>query len=79
MFQFLNNLFEKHKFVRRATLAWACWLITVVVLRVTEPEVLKDVNGSVATIVGSVIGILATVIGFYHKTRKQEDERLNDH
>lgn len=70
----IKDLFEKHKLARRLTLAWACWLITVVVLRVTEPAVLSEVNGSVATIVTAVIGILATVIAFYQWSRSKDDD-----
>lgn len=62
-------------FVRRAILAWACWLITVVVLRVTDPEILETVNGSIVAIVTAVIGILATVIGFFQWSRQKDEER----
>jgi hypothetical protein len=72
--EFAHRLFNVHKFVRRVTLAWACWLITIVVLRVTEPEVLEHVDGGVATVVTAVIGILATVIGFYQWSRSKEEK-----
>jgi len=68
----IKNLFEVHKLVRRLTLVWAMWLITVVVLRVTQPEVLANVTGPVATVVTAVIGILATVITFYQWSRQQD-------
>lgn len=68
----MRDLFEKHKLMRRLMLVWACALITVVVLRVTRPEVLTDVSASVATVVTAVIGILTTVIGFYQWTRHKE-------
>lgn len=71
----IADLFEKHKFVRRAALGWACWLITIVVLRVTEPTVITQLTASGVTVVTAVIGILATVIGFYQHHRKQEDDR----
>lgn len=69
----VSDLFEKHLIVRRLTLVWACWLITVVVLRVTEPAVLEKVTASVASVVAGVIGILATVIAFYHHVRGKTD------
>ena len=72
--KWLTSLVEEHKLFRRATLAWACWLITVVVLRVTEPHTLEHVNGAVATVVTGVIGILATVIGFYQHHRHGESK-----
>lgn len=69
----VNKLFNENKFARRAVLGWACWLITVVVLRVTEPEVLHLVNGHVAIIVTAVIGMLVTVIAFYQWSRQKDD------
>lgn len=73
--RWLSSLFEKHKFARRATLVWACWLITVVVLRVTEKEVIIGLSASGVTVVTGVIGILATVIGFYQWHRSRDDDR----
>ena len=70
----LHKLFNEQKFVRRATLLWAIWLITVVVLRVTEPQSIALVNGAMATIVTAVIGILGTVIALYYKLRHTEDK-----
>lgn len=73
--RWIDALFERHKFVRRATLAWACWLITVVVLRATEPSVFSEATGAGATIVTAVIGMLATVIGLYQWSRDKDDHR----
>lgn len=72
------KLINDHKLIRRVTLAWACWLITVVVLRVTQPEVLEKVNSSMATIVVAVIGILATVIAFYQWSRHKDGANEGD-
>lgn len=69
----LARLFEEHKFVRRTILVWACWLITLAVMRATEPEVLPILSGPAATVVVAVIGILATVITFYMWSRNAED------
>jgi hypothetical protein len=71
----MKDWIENHKLVRRLTLGWALWLITVVILRVTDPEVMEHVNGPMATIVTGVIGILATIIGFYMKLRGKDDDR----
>lgn len=71
----IESLFERHKLVRRLALGWACWLITVVVLRVTEVEALSLVTGAVATVVTAVIGILATVIAFYQWSRQKDEEK----
>lgn len=70
---FIARLFEEHKLVRRATLAWACWLISTTVLRVTEPAALPWLTGAVAATVGTVVGLLGTVIGFYMWSRNRED------
>jgi hypothetical protein len=67
------RLFNEHLLVRRLTLVWACWLITVVVLRVTEPAVLEKITASVASVVAAVIGILATVIAFYQHHRSKSN------
>lgn len=74
--KWLDALFERHKFVRRAALAWACWLITVVVLRVTDPAVFVQVNAAGATIVTAVVGILTAVIGLYQWCRSKDDDQL---
>lgn len=72
MLAYLDRLFNRNRFFRRALLAWACWLITVVVLRVTEVEALDKINGAVATVVTAIIGILTTVIAFYQWSRRHE-------
>lgn len=70
----ISDLFEKYKFIRRAVVLWACWLITIVVLRVTEPDIIPLINSAVVAIVTGVIGILATAIGFYQWSRNKDDE-----
>ncbi len=61
----MPDFFKRHNFFRRLVLIWACVLITIAVLRVTEPEVITVVGAAGATIITGVIGILATVITFY--------------
>lgn len=75
MMTWIDRLWNEHKFARRAVLVWACWLITVVVLRVTKPEVLGHISAPVASVVAAVIGILATVIAFYQWSRQNEDKQ----
>jgi len=59
----MPDFLTKHLVVRRLVLIWACVLITIVVLRVTDPAVMQAIGGAaVATIVTGVIGILATVL-----------------
>jgi len=72
--KWVSDLFEKHKLVRRAALVWACGLITIVVLRVTDPAVFVQVNAAGATIVTAVVGILTAVISLYQWCRSKDDE-----
>jgi hypothetical protein len=68
----IKSLFEEHKAARRVTLFWAIWLISVVVLRVTDPEVLPTITAAAATVVTAIIGILATVVSFYQWHRSND-------
>ena len=52
---------------------WAMWLISVVVLRATEPEVITNISAPGGTVVAAVIGLLATVLGFYQWSRSRDD------
>jgi len=72
------RLFDDFKFARRVALVWAMWLITVVSLRATEPEIITKLNTASGVIVTGVIGILATVIGFYLKSRERDDDYTKD-
>jgi len=59
----MPDFLAKHRIIRRLVLIWACVLISIVVLRVTDPDVMQAIGGgAVATIVTGVIGILATVL-----------------
>lgn len=69
----LVDLIEKHKFIRRLALAWACTIITVVVLRVTGPETITNISTAGASVVIAVIGILTTVVGLYQHHRAKDD------
>ena len=69
----MPDFFARHRVVRRLVLIWACVLITIVVLRVTDPDVMQAIGGAaVATIVTAVIGILATVLTLW---RSGPDEK----
>lgn len=71
----LDRQINGNRLFRRLVLMWACWLVTVVSMRATEPEVLKTATGAAGVIVTAIIGILATVIGFYQWHRQKDDER----
>lgn len=74
----IEAAFERHKLVRRITLAWACWLISIVVLRVSDPGTIVQIGAAGASVVTAVLGILATVIGFYQWHRHHDDARRPD-
>lgn len=58
--------------VRNALIVWACFIITVVVFRVTEPESFASTTAAGATVVTGVIGILATVLNFAIKRGERD-------
>lgn len=64
----VESIFERHKFVRRIIVCWAIWLITVVVLKFTS--VMTQLDTATVAGVGSIVGILATVLAFYIKSRE---------
>jgi len=68
----IDDLFEKHKIVRRLLVLWAVILITVVVIWVFDDLTL--ITAPVASALGIVTGILATVIGFYQWSRGRDTE-----
>lgn len=72
----LLDAIEKHKLIRRLVLVWAVALITWVVVRVfgMAPPV---ITGGTATALGTVIGILGTVIALYKWMRDREDRMQN--
>lgn len=68
----VDDAFEKYKLVRRLLVLWAVWLITIVVFRVMDTVTALD--GPTVTLVGTIIGILATVTAFYIKSREIDDQ-----
>lgn len=58
----IRALFEDYKFSRRFALFWAMGLITYSVLRFFE---LIDKIDTPGLVLVAIIGVLATVIGFY--------------
>lgn len=71
----LDELVNRQRFFRRLVLVWAMVLVTAVALRATEPEMLLGMSAGGATVVTAVIGVLATVIGFYQWHRSQDDKQ----
>jgi hypothetical protein len=61
-----------HKLVRRVLVIWAIWLITTVVLTVTDK--ITTIDTPTAAMVSTIVGILATVTAFYIKSRELDDD-----
>lgn len=69
----MKDLFEKHKLMRRISLIWVLILITFVLERVTRPEIIVLIQTPGASIIIAVIGMLATIVGFYMSGRAKEE------
>lgn len=69
----IERLFEEHKFVRRILVLWAIALITFVVISMSGK--IDTVDAAAASFGATVVGILATVIGFYIKSRELDEKK----
>ena len=68
----LHKFFEKYKGFRRCLIVWACSLLTYFTVRITAPDVVKDVDPWVATF-GATLAGLVTFFGWqYGKHRNEE-------
>ena len=67
------DLIERHKAIRRLALLWSICLITWVVIRVFSAP-LSEITGPATTALGIVVGLLATVVGFYQHSRNRNDQ-----
>ena len=68
-----TDVVEKHKFFRRLALVWSMCVITWVIYRVfgsAPPKIEGDTVGALAI----VVGLLATVIGFYKWSRNKDGQ-----
>ena len=66
--EYTESLFEDHKLVRRVLVGWAIWLITLVVLRFVE--IMTQLDTATVSGVGTIVGILSTVLVFYIRSRE---------
>lgn len=69
-------MFNEHMFVRRFMVFWAMSLITWVILTVFTD--LDKISGNVVTAMSLVVGLLATVIGFYNYQRRLDQQEQDD-
>lgn len=68
--QWLENLVENHKLIRRFVVAWAVFEITWSTHILYQN--LDQITPSVATVHSLTVGLLSTVLGFYMKLRSEE-------
>jgi len=69
----MPDFFRRHRLIPRLVMIWGPVIITIVLLRVTEPDAIAVIGGGpMATIVIGAIGILATVIALY--VRRPDDK-----
>lgn len=69
----MTDFLRKHRLIPRLTMIWGPAIITIVLLRVTEPDAIATIGGTgMATIVTGTIGILATVIALYLNRRGEK-------
>ena len=64
---------KSNKLFRRLSLVWAMLLITGIVLLTWLAT--PNIPAGTATALTTVVGVLATVVGFYHKNRQADDAR----
>jgi len=69
--RWIESLFEEHKLVRRFLVFWAVALISLLVFKLYS--VISTITPPVAAVVGSIVGILSTVLVFYINSRKLDD------
>lgn len=74
--KWIERLFNKHMLVRRVMVFWAMSLITWVILTVFTD--LDKISGNVVTAMSLVVGLLATVIGFYNYQRRLDQQENQD-
>ena len=70
--RWVECLFEEHKFVRRLLVLWAVWLITLLVLKLIS--LMTAIDMATGAVVTSIIGILATVLAFYIRSRELDQQ-----
>ena len=75
----INDLLNKQRFFRRLVLVWSITVVSYTVWFVLDKPFLQSVGTAGASIVLGIIGILATVIGFYQWHRQSDDKLRDNH
>lgn len=72
MFRWIGKAFEEHKLARRGSLIWAITMITITIFAFLE---MAEKMANADKVFIAIIGILATVIGFYQWHRQQDGDK----
>lgn len=70
---FTEALFETHKLVRRVLVGWSLWLITLVILKFVS--LMTAIDTATVSGVGTIVGILSTVLVFYIRSRELDQQK----
>jgi hypothetical protein len=70
MWQKLGQILSAPWFFRRVAMLWACYECHIIIrLTFTNLPIIDGVKGA---LIGGLFGVLAAVIGFYHKDRQAD-------
>lgn len=67
----VDKLFEKHKFARRVAIFWIMLLISWCTVVVYSD--LSLVNSAIVALYGTTVGMLGTIVGMYMHSRNKRD------
>lgn len=73
---FINRLFNEYRFVRRVLVVWALVMITLLIFKLLD--IMTVIDTPTAAVVGTIVGILATVTTFYIKSRELDAKREHE-
>jgi len=69
----LDELFERHRFVRRFLVFWSIWIITFVTFQVFAD--VSQITTAAAAAYATIVGVLGVVLGFYQWMRDKDNDR----
>lgn len=76
MLEWIDRLFNKHKFVRRSMVLWAVWMNTLLILFYVEQKASgTNFDGHDVAVITLFSGLLMTAITFYKWSRDRDDHQ----
>lgn len=76
LFALSDKFFTHKKGFRRLLICWACWLLTVYTLRITDAAIIGDVSPWAATF-GATLAGLVTFFGWQYGKHRNEEKNVN--